>query len=57
MSQSVFIGSMVLHVSAYQSYKALYKHSGYTKLRKTLKNRGYTKSQQSAVISKIHTDL
>ena len=57
MSQSVFIANMVIHVSAYQEYKRLYQRVGYTRLRKQLKQRGYTKSQQSAVISKIHNDL
>ncbi len=55
-SESVFIDDMVIHISAYNYYKSIYRLHGYTKLRKILKKRWYSKSDQNKVISKIHQD-
>ncbi len=55
--QSVVIGHMVIHISAYREYKKVYHQKGYAGLRKLLKLRWYSKSEQNKVIRKIHEDL
>lgn len=54
--QSVFVGDMVLHISAYEVYKKIYKKEGYRNLRKLLRARWYTKSEQNQLISRLHED-
>jgi len=54
--QSVFIADMVIHVSAYRFYKSLYHNKGYSALRRKLRDRWYSKSDQNKVIRKIHED-
>lgn len=54
---SIFIDKMVIHISAYNFYKTIYKQHGYTKLRKVLKSRWYSKTQQNKIISRIHEDM
>jgi hypothetical protein len=54
--QSIFIDDLVIHVSAYDSYKRIYNQHGYGKLRRTLRHRWYSKSDQNKVIKRIHKD-
>jgi hypothetical protein len=56
-TQSVFVShDMVIHFSAYKEYKQLYKSRGYTILRRVLRDRWYSRSDQDKIISKIHRD-
>lgn len=54
--QSVFIGDMVLHRSAYSLYRSVFYSKGYRELRKLLRKRWYSKGEQNKIISKIHQD-
>lgn len=56
IGQSVFIKNLVLHESAFRFYKNVYREKGYTRLRKVLKTRWYSRSEQDAVIHALHED-
>lgn len=56
-TQSVFISDdMVIHISAYNKYKRIYKTRGYSMLRRVLRDRWYSRHDQDQIITKIHQD-
>lgn len=55
--QSIKIGHMCLHLSAYNRYKELYNKRGYQAVRQAMKEKWYSKSDQNMVIHRIHQDV